>query len=83
MRDFITFRTMLTPKLVKIIFWLGTLLCIASCIYTFIKFKEVKRSLEVLILGPIFLRVACEMLLLHFNINENLNEIKRSLNTVD
>ena len=79
MRNFLTFRTMVTPTLIQAGFWIGFVLCIASSVYTYMNVKDIKRSLEVLILGPIFLRITCELLILHFRINDNLKEINQQL----
>jgi hypothetical protein len=85
MRDFLAFRTMLTPILIQVIFWVGVLICVAvGLVYLGWGFKHetaegVYKGLAILILGPIGIRIYCEILIIFFRINETLTEIKHDL----
>jgi len=82
MKDFVTFRRMLAPVLVQVIFWGGVLLCIVSGIVTIATRHEWLLGLETLIVGPIFFRLACELIILFFRMNETLTDIHHQLTHV-
>ena len=78
MKHFLNFDTMITPFLVKLIFWLGSLFFIVSSI-TLIMGHSVSHGLQLLILGPIALRIACELVLVFFNMQADIHHIKSKL----
>ena len=85
MKDFLAFRTMVTPILIQVFFWLGVLTCLTVGLI-FIGFgvhfdyaKNIYKGLLFVILGPLFVRVYCEVLIIFFRINETLTEIKHAL----
>lgn len=79
MKNFLTFRTMLAPILIQIIFWitLGILLIVA--ILDIVHNAPLRILFQVIIVGPIIARVICETLILFFRMNNNLTEIKQLL----
>ena len=84
MKDFLEFRTMITPIIIQIIFWLGVAACIVmGLIFIVAGIKYDARSgvagFAILILGPVVVRIYCEILIVIFRINENLTEIKDNL----
>jgi hypothetical protein len=87
MKDFLAFRTMLTPILIQIIFWVGAGICVAiGLVYLasgataqYGGGANVLKGLAILVLGPLTVRIYCEILIIFFRINETLTEIKRTL----
>lgn len=84
MKDFLEFRTMITPIIIQIIFWLGVAACIVmGLIFIVAGIKYDARSgvagFAILILGPVVVRIYCEILIIFFRINETLMEIKHDL----
>lgn len=85
MKDFLAFRTMITPVIIQIIFWAGVALCILFGIgYIVIGSRYYGGAapvygLMILILGPLVVRIYCEILIIFFRINETLTEIKHTL----
>ncbi|HMF18130.1 MAG TPA: DUF4282 domain-containing protein [Gemmataceae bacterium] len=97
--DFITFRKNVSPFIVKyILFWLLVALSVYSGIRLIIAgFQAVSHSIPgawaavglgfiYLIVGPIFIRFACELMLLafkfvetHSQINDSLKDIKKDM----
>lgn len=83
-RDFLAFRKMLTPIIVVGLFWLGAALCIIGGIVAVVMGlvsdygggRTVLIGLAGILLGPILVRLWCEMMILFFRINETLTEIK-------
>lgn len=79
MRDFLTFRRMLTPVLLIVLFWVVAVFCVVAGIYDMFTKDDFIRSLEVVILGPIAARIVCEWMILAFRINETLTDIREGL----
>jgi hypothetical protein len=84
MSDFFSFRTMITPVIIQILFWLGVALCVIFGIgYMVIGSRYGAAGpvygLLILIFGPVVVRIYCEILIIFFRINETLTEIKHSL----
>lgn len=87
MEDFLKFRKMITPVIIQILFWIGVagsvlggLIVIAT---SFGRYGSGAAGflggLLMLVLGPVFVRVYCEILILLFKINESLVDIKENL----
>jgi hypothetical protein len=80
--EFLAFRRMLTPTLIKILFWLG----IAGCglmglfqLFGAFRFGSAElffTALVTLVVGPLLVRVYCELTILFFRIYDTLQEIK-------
>ena len=86
MKDFLAFRTMLTPIIIQVIFWVGVVICvIAGLIYILSGVGQygggpnVVKGVILLFLGPIAVRIYCEILIIFFRINETLTEIQHTL----
>ncbi|MCC5847794.1 MAG: DUF4282 domain-containing protein [Verrucomicrobia bacterium] len=86
--DFWTFRKMITPILIQILFWIVVIACIIiGSIHTANSWNSYRdREINILIgialavLGPLVARIYCEFLILFFRMNETLTEIKNKLN---
>ena len=78
MLDFLLFRRMLTPILLQVLFWAGTLICIVGGIYN-LYHHAIAHRLQILLLGPILVRIFCELLIVFFRINETLTELKNAV----
>ncbi len=85
MSDFWAFRTMVTPVIIQVLFWVGVLVClIAGLVMIVMGIKlpgdqMVLKGVLLVILGPLGVRVYCEILIVFFRINETLTEIKHAL----
>lgn len=84
MNDFLSFRTMITPVIIQIIFWVGVALCIIFGLAAILVGSRYGNGgpvwgILVLIFGPVLVRIYCEILIIFFRINETLTEIKHTL----
>ncbi len=87
MTDFFAFRKMITPAVIQIIFWLGVSICIVTGIGLISNsfhsplFRETKLTvgLLVLIVGPIVVRIICELQIVIFRIGDTLIEIRNNI----
>ncbi|MDE0084907.1 MAG: DUF4282 domain-containing protein [Candidatus Poribacteria bacterium] len=84
MKDFLTFKKMVAPIIIPILFWIGTIFSIYVGLVFIIEWSRFGPSgAEMLLvsfgyffLGPILLRVFCELLLTLFSVNDKLEDIK-------
>lgn len=86
MKDFLTFRKMITPMVIQIIFWIGVAVCIVMGLVGIISGAimrggagAVLMGLFTLFIGPLLVRIYCELLIIFFRMNETLTEIKNNL----
>ncbi len=83
MQDFLAFRRMMTPVIIQVVFWIGVIACIVGGVDTILKSGDssIKMSsgLATLILGPIAVRIFCELLILFFRMNETLTDIRNMI----
>ena len=79
MGDFLTFRRMVTPILIQVVYWIVTVVVIVGGLVVLVAAPEgTERALglAVLVLGPLVVRVYAEVLLVVFRINETLTDIR-------
>jgi hypothetical protein len=85
--DFLTFRLMVTPVVIQIVFWLGVLACVGVGIRTIVASFDAggpaRKELSVMMLaggvmltfgGPLLVRIYCELLMIFFKIHDELKE---------
>ena len=80
-KDFLVFRRMVTPIIIQVIFWLLTAIVMIGGLVLLI-FGDVALDRAVglfaLILGPLFVRVFAEILIVVFRMNDVLTEIRNN-----
>lgn len=87
MEDYLTFRKMLTPVAIQVIFWVGVLVCVVLGLIMIVNGASprygggglVLRGVLTLVLGPVLVRIWCEAILVVFRIHDALSEIKDKL----
>lgn len=87
MDDFLKFRKMITPAIIQVLFWVGVVGCVIAGLvtigYSFDSYSGgvgvFLSGLMILILGPVGVRISCELLILFFRMNDTLTEIKDNL----
>jgi len=84
--DFLNFNKMITPVIIKVIFWIGVAVCafagLMSIIAGLSRFGsgvEVLFGLFIIVVGPLFVRIYCELLIIMFKMYESLQDIRSSL----
>jgi hypothetical protein len=89
--DFLAFRKMITPTIIQILFWLGVAAGILGGLATVIvgvlalgqslawALVQILLGLAIMVVGPVLVRIYCEILMLFFRMNETLTEIKQGL----
>ena len=89
MGDFLKFKKMITPTIMQVLFWVGVVVAFVGGLATVISsfYLDVDEGagfyfiagLIAMFLGPVFVRIYCELIISFFRMNENLIEIKESL----
>lgn len=81
-RDVLYFDSMLTPKVVTLVYWLlllGALIAgIGSMFYTgfqYMSFSTFARALLITLGGAIAARIWCELMIVLFKLNENIQRM--------
>jgi len=69
---------MITPMIVQVLFWMAVLFSIIVGIFDFVHGKYLY-GFEILIFGPLLARIAAELIMIFFRMNDSLNEIVTSL----
>ena len=78
-KEFLTFRRMITPVIIQILFWIGAVMSvIMGLINMFGGGVRTLMGLLMIVLGPIAVRVYCELLILMFRMNETLTDIRKN-----
>ena len=85
MGDFLAFRRMIAPIIIQIVFWIGVVACVVGgFVVMFVielpgpKGQQFLSGLALLLLGPLAVRVYCEVFILMFRMNETLTDIKNN-----
>jgi len=78
--DFLAFRKFITPVLIQIIFWVGVVFCVISGIVAMTRggVEGVAIGLLLIAIGPLIVRLYCEILILLFRIYDNLVDIRNN-----
>lgn len=87
LNDFLKFDKMITPVIIKGVFWIGLIISVIVGLGMIISGLssawgggvDVLAGILLLVLGPLSVRIYCELLMVMFKINDSLTEIKESL----
>ena len=91
--DILSFKKMITPMVIAIVFWIGVAVTIVSAIISFFGgialmvngqvgggILSIFLSVVYLVVGPIIIRIYCELIMIFFRIYETLVEIRNNQN---
>lgn len=79
MGAFLTFRKMITPLVIEVIFWILVVLCVILGVIAIASGQGVNGAITGLVLiflGPLFVRMYCELTILLFRVYDVLCEIR-------
>ncbi len=85
MGDFLSFRKMITPAVIYIVFWLGVVASVIAALVVLGNSSTLASSsplppavsaILILIFGPLIVRIYCELLMVLFRIYESLRAIE-------
>ena len=83
-KDYLEFKKMIVPIIIKFLFWIGVALCLLLGLIQIIKGASanyggggmVLTGLLTMLVGPLAVRIQCELLIVIFSINDTLTDIK-------
>ena len=86
MENFLKFKKMVTPIIIQMLFWIGLVTCVIVGIVDITVGvtshsggTAVLKGIGWLVLGPIGVRIYCEILIVIFSINNILTDLKNLL----
>ena len=82
MNEYLSFRKMITPLIIQILFWLGIVVIVISAIAAMFSGQGgFFQGLLLLVFGTLGWRIYCELIMVFFQMNGALQEIRdRSVN---
>ena len=86
-KEYLTFRKMITPIIIQVLFWIGTagfvlfglVMTVLGATARYGGGATVLLGLLCLTLGPLYVRITCELLILFFKMQESLTDIRSEL----
>jgi len=84
MNDFLAFRKMITPTVIQVLFWIGAVLSVIMALFMLIggavkgEVGTAISGLLCIVLGPIMVRIYCELIIVTFRILDMLVDIKKN-----
>lgn len=78
MNEYLSFRRMITPLLIQVFFWIGVVVAVLSALVMMVK-GSFFVGLVGLIVGPVIVRIECELLILLFRMYDELVSIRQAL----
>jgi Na+/proline symporter len=73
MQDYLSFRKMITPAFIQIIFWIGVAAIVIGGLFAMD--QSIFGGLLGMLVGLLVWRIYCELMLILFKIHERLGEI--------
>jgi len=74
-RDVLFFDKMIVPKIIQVLYWLLLVLAVLGGLGVMFS-QSFFAGLVAVILGPLFVRIWCELMIVMFKINESLQVIR-------
>jgi hypothetical protein len=75
MHEFLAFKKMITPIIIQVLFWLGVICAVIAALVSMLT-QSLLLGLFMLVLGPILVRIYCELLIVVFRIHDCLEAIR-------
>ncbi|MBI3546659.1 MAG: DUF4282 domain-containing protein [Gammaproteobacteria bacterium] len=72
MHFLLAFDRLITPAIIHFVYWLGITVAVLAGLGSIFGGGSILKGLFVIVVGPIIVRVGCEVLVVLFRINENL-----------
>ena len=77
MNDFLSFRKMITPLFIQVIFWIAVVVSVIAALMTMFQGGlSIVIGLVFLVIGPFIARIYCELLIIMFRIYDELVAIR-------
>lgn len=77
MKDFLTFKKMITPIIIQVLFWIAVVVVVIFGFYTMFA-TSFFQGLLMVVFGPIVYRILFEMMIVMFKMNDTLTDIKNN-----
>lgn len=84
MNEYLTFRKMITPVVIQVVFWLGIVGVIVAgfgAMFAPAPYGGFFKGLMILIFGTLLWRIYCELVIVFFQMNDAMGEIRKNTST--
>jgi hypothetical protein len=78
LKDFLTFRKMITPLIIQVLFWIGVAVVIIGGFVSMFSYGGFWKGLLMVLIGPFVVRLWTELLIVIFKINDSLTDIRNN-----
>jgi uncharacterized membrane protein len=81
MGEYLKFDRMITPIIIQIIFWVLVVICVVAGLISMFGGESGYQRLQgllIFIIGPILVRIYCEIMIVMFQINDKLHDIREN-----
>jgi len=78
MKDFLTFKKMITPMIIQVLFWIGVAAVVIGGFVSMFQYGGFWKGLLMVLIGPFIIRLWTELLIITFSINDSLRIIKNN-----
>lgn len=81
MNEYLTFRKMITPTVIQVVFWLGLLVVLVSGVGAMFAGEMgggFFKGLAILVFGSLLWRIYCELIIVFFSMNDSLAQIRKN-----
>lgn len=75
MKDILSFKKMITPVIIEVIFYVGVLFIVAGGLIALFRHQYLT-GIFMIIVCPVIIRIICELMILTFRIYDRLTEIR-------
>ncbi|WP_423188951.1 DUF4282 domain-containing protein [Alkalibacterium sp. f15] len=75
-KSFLNFDNMITPKIIQILFYIGLAITLVIGLVMIFSGESIFGGLVVILVGPLLIRVNCELIIVIFKIHEALQDIR-------
>lgn len=80
LKDFLTFDSFITPKIITIIYWINIAIFALGGVASILQFSimGIISGAILIVVGILFARIGCELMLIAFNIHDQLKSINEN-----
>jgi hypothetical protein len=81
MNEYLTFKKMITPIVIQVVFWLGMIAVIVGGIGAMFATQYgggFFKGLMILVFGTLLWRIYCELVIVFFQMNDSMTEIRKN-----
>lgn len=76
MNEFLSFRKMITPVIIQIVFWIGVVGCVIGGFVSLVQGQF--EGIFMMLIGPVVVRIYCELIIIAFRLLDTMQKIEKN-----